>query len=323
MSVDTFRRAVLATLSPSGGRARLMILTFHHVLLEQDPIAPGVPHSSIFAEQMRWLADYCNVMSLPEAAERLRQGRLPARAACVTFDDGYADNHDVAAPILSAIGMPATFFVTAGAIEKGVMWNDLVIEGVRRAGDDLDLAELGFGAYRLADARSRRAAINDVIVNLKYQKLEARWEVAKSIFAQATGDEPPRLMMTKDQVASLAAQGFDIGSHTINHPILKELSRHDARQEITASRDWVADVTGRKPVSFAYPNGRPGTDFDSSHEKMAREAGFEVAVSTRWACAKRKDSLFALPRFTPWERGKHAYWMRLTKTAVRSYIGGD
>lgn len=322
ISADAFRRTVLGFFSPTGSRARLMILTFHQVPLDPDPIAPGLPHSGLFAEQMRWLADYCNVMPLPEAAEGLQQGKLPARAACITFDDGYANNLSVAAPVLSRLGLPATFFVTAGAIEQGIMWNDLVIEGIRGESQDLSLKDLGFGEYRLTGNASRRVAIREVIAKLKYKELEARRAIAESIYTRATGKSPPRLMMTTEQVAALGAQGFDIGAHTMNHPILKELSADDARHEIEASRNWVGDVTGRQPMAFAYPNGKPDIDFDTSHEKMAREAGFQVAVSTRWACAKRTDSLFALPRFTPWERNKHGYWMRLTKTAVRSYIGG-
>ena len=164
-----------------------MILTFHQVPKEHDPISPGLAHARVFADQMRWLKTYCRVLPLPEAAEKLREHRLPTRAACVTFDDGYADNHDVAAPILAEIGLPATFFVTGGAIEQGIMWNDLVIEGFRRANGRLDLTATGFSVYQLVDNASRMAAINDVIARLKYQELEARRTIAESIFSLATG----------------------------------------------------------------------------------------------------------------------------------------
>lgn len=318
--VDALRRVVLATLSPSGRPARLMILTFHQVPRDHDPMAPSLPHAAVFADQMRWLSMYCNILPLPDAAERLREGRLPARAACITFDDGYADNYDVAAPILEEIGLPATFFVTGGAVDQGIMWNDLVIEGIRQASGNINLTEFGFGIYRLTNDASQKAAISDIIAKLKYRELHSRWSIARSIFARATNDEPRRLMMTRDQVAALGAKGFDIGSHTIDHPILKELSAENARQEIEASRDWVADVTGRIPTTFAYPNGKPDIDFDNSHEQMACDAGYKVAVSTRWGAAKAGDSLFALPRFTPWERRKSAFWTRLVKTNGQSYF---
>jgi peptidoglycan/xylan/chitin deacetylase (PgdA/CDA1 family) len=318
----SLQRALLGLLSPVGKRARLMIMSFHQVPREPDSMAPEVPHATVFSEQMRWLADYCNVLPLPEAAQRLTEGALPARAACITFDDGYANNLQVAAPILKSLGLPATFFIAAAAVEEGIMWNDLVIEGIRRGRGDLDLSDLDLGEHRLADDASRRAAIKTVIDQLKYQPLGPRLILAKTIFARTSGESRPRLMMSKVQVSELARSGFDIGGHTVNHPILKELSSDDARREIEGSRDWVRDVTGKQPVSFAYPNGRPGVDFAREHEAMVKAAGFTVGVSTHWACAKRSDSRFALPRFTPWERQRPAHWQRLIKTAAKSYIGG-
>lgn len=321
MNLDgVLRRRLLTLLSPAGRRARLMILSFHQVRKEVDPLAPDVPTAAVFAEQMRWLADYCNVLPLVEATDRFRAGTLPARSACITFDDGYADNVEVAAPILKGLGLPATFFVTTGAIEAGIMWNDLAIEGIRCASEDFDLTDLGFVKYRLKDEVTRCTAIHSIISRLKYRPLEARVETARVIFERASAGPAPRLMMTAAQVAELAASGFDIGAHTVNHPILKELPDEMARREIEASRDWVRDVTGELPLAFAYPNGRPGIDFNDEHERMVHQAGFRVAVSTRWACAKPSDSLFALPRFAPWERERAAFWRRLGKMAVLSYL---
>ena len=70
--------------------------------------------------------------------------------------------------------------------------------------------------------------------------------------------------MTRDMVTGLASQGFEIGGHTINHPILKELPDDEARREIEDCATWIRDVTGDAPTSFAYPNGVPGQDFTSS-----------------------------------------------------------
>jgi len=317
---DAFYRTGLSMLCPPGSRARLMILTFHQVPAQPDPLQPGMPDGEVFAEQMGWLAQYCRILPLPEAAERLAQGNLPARAAAVTFDDGYANNLEVAAPVLKSRGIPATFFITTGAVERGIMWNDLVIEGIRDAGERLDLDDIGLGTHPLPDADSRKAAIRSVIGELKYRALDERMRIAEDINARACDRPGPRLMMTTEQVRELARLGFDIGAHTVNHPILKQQTSEEARAEIEGSRDWVHQVTGRVPASFAYPNGRPGIDFTRDHEEMVRDAGFTVGVSTRWACAKKGDSLFALPRFTPWERQKAGFARRLLKTAVRSYL---
>ena len=318
--IDSVRRRALDVLSPSGTRARLTILTFHQVPEKPDPMAPGLPDAKMFAQQMQWLNEYCNLLSLPEAAHRIGVDELPSRAACVTFDDGYANNYDVARPILQDLKIPATFFVTGGAVDFGVMWNDLVVEGLRRSSATLDLTDLGLGVFDVRDLESKRAVVNRLLANLKYLDIDVRWRTARKIFDRSAGLEIPRLMMSKDQIVKLSSLGFDIGAHTISHPILKELATDEAVNEIERSRDWVIDVTGKAPVSFAYPNGRPDIDFDESHEEMVKNAGFEVAVSTRWACATRDDSITALPRLTPWERNKSGYWSRLAKSTIHSYL---
>ena len=296
-----------------------MILTFHRVPAETDELLPDEPPAAVFERQMTWLREYCTVLSLPEGCRRLREGSLPARAACVTFDDGYADNYDVAKPILDGLGIPGTFFIAAGAIESGIMWNDLVIEGVRRAEHTLDLSAVDLGTHELEGVDSRRAAVRAVISQIKYLPQDNREAIARRVLESATA-ETPRLMMTRAKVRGLAEDGHVVGAHTVTHPILAETDDAAARREIESSRDWVADVTGVEPRVFAYPNGRRGQDFDDRHMKMVAAAGFEAAVSTDWGSAHGRSDMLALPRFTPWERERHPFWMRLVKVSARSYF---
>ena len=113
---------------------------------------------------MRWVKCWFNVLPLGEAVTRLGEGRLPERPLAITFDDGYADNAAVAAPILLGLGIPATFFVATGFLDGGRMWNDTVIEAVRAAaGPVLDLAPLGLGEHAIATHDARRATIDRLI----------------------------------------------------------------------------------------------------------------------------------------------------------------
>lgn len=318
---DSLRRAALSLLSPPGRRARLQVLTYHRVLEQRDPLVPDEPDAAAFRAQMTALARLCSVLPLPEAAERLAAGTLPARAACVTFDDGYANNHQVAAPILEKLGLPATFFIAGGAVDRGIMWNDLVIEATRRTPAALDCAPIGGDAVPLPDGAARAAAVPRILDSMKYRPLDERWEAAVALYERNVEGPPPRLMMTRGQVRDLARRGFDVGGHTVSHPILATLPPAEARQEIVGCWEWVRDVTGVAPRSFAYPNGRPGRDFGPEHAAMAREAGFEVAVTTLWASARRSDDPLQLPRYTPWETDPTGLWARLVKTTVRSYAG--
>lgn len=318
--LDRLRRALLAALSPGGRRARLQVLTFHRVLPAPDPLVADEPDAAAFAAQMRALARYCTVLPLPEAAVRLVQGTLPARAACITFDDGYTNNHEIARPILEELGLVATFFIAGGAIDRGIMWNDLVIEAIRRARDALDLEPIGLGRIALPSDEARAAAVAETLAAMKYRPLAERWQDAVKLFERNASEPPPRLMMTREQVRDLARRGFDIGGHTVSHPILATLCANEARDEIAGSWKWVREVTGIAPRSFAYPNGRPGRDFDDSHAAMAREAGFDVAVTTVWGCAARGSDPMQLPRYTPWETTAPGIWSRLVKTNLRSFI---
>ena len=124
-------KPIFQWLSPAGARAPLSVLIFHRVLREPDPLFSSEVCARRFDALLGWVKLWFNVLPLDEAAQRLAQGTLPARAACLTFDDGYADNHDVALPLLRQHGLPCSFFIATGFLNGGRMWNDTLIEAVR------------------------------------------------------------------------------------------------------------------------------------------------------------------------------------------------
>ena len=123
--------ARLANLRHRGGS--LLILAYHRVLDETDPMRPDIPDREIFDSQMQALAEAFEVLPLGEAASLLEAGKLPPTAVAITFDDGYADNHRNALPILKRHGLAATFFSATDYLDGGCMFNDCVIEACRAA----------------------------------------------------------------------------------------------------------------------------------------------------------------------------------------------
>ncbi|NNM83124.1 MAG: polysaccharide deacetylase family protein [Burkholderiales bacterium] len=317
--MESLLRAFGNLFSPAGPGAKLSILIYHRVLPEADPMLPDVVDADRFDAQMGVLSSLFNLLPLSEAVMRLKSGSLPARAACITFDDGYADNAEVALPILKKYGVPATFFIATGYLNGGIMFNDKVIETVRR----LSCGEHVFpeiGMRSLTGNREKTDVVRDLLSFLKYRPLSERQDFLDRIIDSERIVLPANLMMRSDQVRLLADSGMEIGGHTVNHPILNGLNARQAKQEIGEGRIALEEITGQSIRLFAYPNGVPGRDYGREHIQLLREMGFEAAVSTSRGVARRESDPFQLPRFTPWDIPLTRFSCRLAGNLLRTRI---
>ncbi len=298
--------------SSSKGQARLLVLTYHRVLPAVDELFPDVVDARRFDAQARMLAEEFNVLSLPEAVELLATQKLPPRAVCISFDDGYRDNREVALPILQRHGLTATFFVATGFLDGGSMWNDRVIESLRIAsGPTMDVSERGLGVLDLSDTSARRKSIDNVLDRIKHLPQQERQAIADELVARSKAESLGELMMTSAQVCELRAAGMTIGAHTVSHPILKVTDDKIAEDEIAVGRERLQDLL-REPVEFfAYPNGRPGRDYDARHVAMVRRMGFRAAVSTAWGFADSHSDFAQLSRVAPWAKSLRRFQIDL------------
>ena len=299
-------------LSPAGAKGQLSILAFHRVLREGDALFPDVPDARRFARILTWLKGWFNVLPLDEAIDRLSRGELPERAASITFDDGYADNYTEALPLLREHGMSATFFVATGFLDGGRMWNDTVIEAIRRSRhDSVDLSAIGLPRLPIASLIERRAAIERCIKALKYRPLSQRVADAEQVAVAAQTTPPDDLMMKSAEVQELHRSGMQIGAHTVSHPILTRLASDDARREIEGSRARLEELLDAPVKCFAYPNGKAGDDYSDEHVALIRDIGFAYGLSTNPGAAGKESDLMQLPRFTPWDRTSFRFGARL------------
>ena len=289
------------------------------MLAAPDPILNDEIDATTFERHMALLAADFNVLPLGEACTRLARGALPARSVCITFDDGYADNERLALPILKRFGLQATFFVSTGFSDGGIMFNDGVIEAVRRApAGTHDLSTFGLGSHSLHDTASRRAAIDAVLAGVKYRQPGERVALVEQLAAAMRSKLPKDLMMRPAQIRRLRDEGMDVGGHTVSHPILAVLDAQQARAEIMGGKHRLEEITGAPVTLFAYPNGKPGRDYGPRDTELVRRAGFTAAVSTTAGAANRFSDLFQLPRFTPWDKSPRRFGLRLLANCARS-----
>ena len=299
-------------ISPGGQHGSLSVLIFHRVASVRDPLAPGEPTADEFDTMMGWVQKQFRVLPLSEAVQRLADRSLPPAAAAITFDDGYRDNLEVAAPILKRRGLTATLFVATGFLDGGIMFNDMVIETFRRTSlPSIELPEIGIGPVALGSLDERRHAISVVLPAIKYLPASRRNEVVSILATQAKVELPRDLMMTSAQLQEFSGLGFEIGAHTESHPILSAVPIEEARREIIYSRQVLETLIDKKVGMFAYPNGRWGKDFDQRHRDTVETCGFDAAFSTEPGVCNGDSDPWSLPRFTPWDRTNARFSLRM------------
>lgn len=316
--VESVVRGFGSVTSPGGAGGPLTVLLYHRVLSQADELSPGEPVAAQFDAQMSVLSRIFQVLPLDDALSRLAEGTLPSRALCITFDDGYLDNIEVALPILRRHGLVATFFIASGLINGGRMMHDTVIETVRRLpSQSVDLTWMGLGIRSIGDIGSRLSLIDEIVRKVKYLPFAERSETCRRLAAMVAEELPSDLMMSSEQIRALKHAGMRIGAHTHEHPILSKLSPDQARAQIVKSRDVLSDIVGSTPSMFAYPNGKPGLDYTAEHVAMVKEAGFASAVSVAFGTVTRTSDHHQIPRFCPWDRDPKRLVLRLIGHPVR------
>lgn len=306
---------LVRALSIGRGRSRFDVLLNHRVAETAYPLMAGLSGAG-FQWQLEVLSRHFNILPLAEAVRRQREGTLPPRAACVSFDDGFADTLEVALPIAHKVGVPITVFIATRYLNGGLMFNDMIGEALHRTRHDkLDLRGLGLGSevLDLAGTLASQAAFEHLLGEVKYRPVEERLAIAQEISARADVEPPRDLMLDDDGVRALRARGVEIGGHTHSHPMLALCNDDEARREIEEGKSRLEGILDEPVRLFAYPNGQPGRDYGPRDVALVREAGFEAAFSTGEAPGTQGRDPFQLPRFTPWDKQEWRFVFRLLR----------
>ena len=309
-------RAIGDAIAPSGkGEGRLCILNYHRIMSAPDPLLDTEPNVDTFRWQMRLLTQCFNVLPLHDAVQALATQRMPPRAVAITFDDGYRSIYDLALPVLIEHGLPATVFVTTDNMsEEGSMWNDMILEAIRRLpATTLDLRDLGLEEYPMAQLADRKRTASLVTERCKYMAPPARRTLTDRLEQLTGGTLRQDLMLNADMLRELMRHDVEIGGHTVSHPILTKLDNTEANREICENKQQLEVVTGKPLRLFAYPNGKRDSDFDARHVKMVADAGYTAAFTTESGAAARHHPRYELPRSRPWDASPLMFAGRLLR----------
>jgi peptidoglycan/xylan/chitin deacetylase (PgdA/CDA1 family) len=283
------------------------VLAYHRVCdIDRDPFGLAVGPDRL-AAQLSALSEVADLVPLSSIVPARRSRRSPNSRrprVALTFDDGYLDNAHVLPEVLAQSGAPATVFLTTSVLEGGEeFWWDRLEHVLLDGEPQVQMLDVTIEARRLrADVRNpqgRQRALKALNRRLRALAPEAIDEAITEL-SQQTGLIPRSCVaharMTREDVVGLAANPLiEIGAHTTSHPVLSTLPSGDQRAEIEQSWTTLTEVTGRAPVSFAYPFGFTGS-WDSSTEAIVRDCGFERACTTVPGAIDGRVHRFAIPR---------------------------
>jgi phosphatidylinositol alpha-1,6-mannosyltransferase len=315
--VSNLANSLFSFFSSQGSSARLTVLLFHKIPRIADPLTPDEPVLSQFERTLDFLSRNARVLTLSEAVSGLAHGKLPRRAVAITFDDGYDDWLHTVSPALRKRNLPATFFITTGQLDGAALWHERIIAAVRALPDTGARLPYGFGSYNnLGSQQERIKLVAELQERLKYAPMSERMGAIEMLEAQASISPEWPQRFGREAVRELHSQGFEIGGHTISHPILNECSDEEALREIGGCKEELESIIGGKVNSFAYPNGRPVKDYQARHVAMVKACGYRAAVATSGGAAKRSSDVFQLPRFTPWGQTEERMALQLARNLL-------
>jgi peptidoglycan/xylan/chitin deacetylase (PgdA/CDA1 family)/glycosyltransferase involved in cell wall biosynthesis len=282
---------------------KLTVLVFHKVPQQVHPLATAELDLAGFERVLQSTLRLFRVIPLEDALIGLRQGTLPPRAACITFDDGYPDWLTGVVPVLERHGAHATFFITTGQFDGVPMWHERILHAVAAAPTDvapIQLLDVGGPPIEIGQGPARRQAVLQLDRLMKYQAPDLRERLLQQLEQHTGADVGQVPVMTAESLRAIHARGFGIGGHAVSHPILRLCTPDEAYREIAGAREALEAII-RAPVrAFAYPNGVPDRDFSAEHVALVKRAGYTAAVTTHCGAATRHTSAFQIPRFTPW-----------------------
>jgi|SRR5208283_2347613 len=280
------------------------ILAYHSVE-EAPPFTNHIFGASTsraqFEEHMKTLARKFRPVSVEEVVQFAKSGlQLPPGAVAVTFDDGFADNYDLALPILNRYGIPASFYIMVNAVENGTLPWYCRLRFAFHATNKMEWKEPANGrAYRLDVPEERRAALNlawDTGAKLTGSVQERFIGGVEVALGTEPANAPHGFMMTWEQVRSLRKAGHTVGAHTLSHPNVAQVSASEARSEIVESKKRLEEKMGEAIEHFSYPHPALSPCWSSQTLEITREAGYKSAVLTTPGQVRAGDEPLALKR---------------------------
>jgi peptidoglycan/xylan/chitin deacetylase (PgdA/CDA1 family) len=249
-----------------------LILYGHRVADDDEAYFQGLP-PRFFREQLAYLARHYEIIKLSTLIECMEAGRQPPpRSVVVTFDDGFRDNLEQAAPILKEFGVAATVFVVTQSLSDGRLpWSQrLGFLFQHTEAEQVHHTLLGPDPFSLSDDAQRHQAYGRMMRHLMPLERLRRDAVIDELRTALDVEPPGDRMMTWEHARELLGGGNEIGSHTYSHALLGRVPSTEARWELERAKADLEEHLGLQRPSFCFPAG----SVTPTLPRLVRELGY-------------------------------------------------
>jgi peptidoglycan/xylan/chitin deacetylase (PgdA/CDA1 family) len=281
--------------SARGGR----IMAYHGVCLHSH-----LKFNTIFLTQktfeshLKFYKKYFNVISLDNYyQQKFSNDKFNI---CLTFDDGFANNHKYVWPLLEKYKMPATFFITAiQAAGYDILWNDFLSIMSKYGPGEIIFKDESYLKNRhnkyisTTNGISLQDKLGGYGFDEKAQMMKELYPLAP--FKTKQSDKDYWLQMTTQQMKELAASPLaTIGTHGYYHNDLARINIGNAAEELSLSKQYLENIIEKKISSIAFPYG----SYNNAVVEAAKKAGYEKLLATAFVDAEDHDDTAMRERLT-------------------------
>lgn len=256
--------------------------------------------------QFDYLQSHFRVVPLLSIAQQVGSGMAPSPySVALTIDDGRRNCYEFFFPLLKEFGFPATFFVVTSFIAgRNWIWTDKVQWLSEHCPGHAELEPrvlpTTFQIMNRMRPEARDAKIHELAM-----------DAGLSLPARAPDKYSP---CTWAELREMIDSGLiEIGSHTVDHPILSSITDEESWEQLANSRAQIEQILGAPAQCFCFPNGMPG-DFRNSQLQQVRDAGY--------ACAVRADFGFVRPGQDPFQLKRIGMARKTELPEIAQYLDG-
>ena len=267
-----------------------LVVPYYHIV--SDAEVPHVSHLYRFRTVAEFTADiefllrHFKPVTLTDIVDALNGTQALSRPCFhLTFDDGFAEMHNVVAPILERMGVPATFFLTTAFLDGGGLAHHNLISLLLHRLESRDSRPSAAGVRRLESllppAAGEHTPLSQRLLSIPYAQSSLVRSLADTIGVDIDGYvRQTRPYLASEQVSRLLAHGFSIGAHSHDHPLYADLTLSEQLAQTRSSMQLLDKRFGVRPKAFAFPHTDRGVDeafFTAAFSEPVMDVSFGTA----------------------------------------------